>query len=230
MSPGREAGAARPGGRSSGARSLETRHAIMAAAERLYAEQGIGGVSNRQIGEAAGQGNVAAVGYHFGSKTELVRAIVAHHSAAAERIRQDMLDGIEDPDDVRAWVECLVRPVPEYLARLDAPTWYARFSSQLMTDPVLRSVHTDDALNRRPLAAVLSGLGGLLGHVPAEVRRARGAMATVLITHTCAEHEERVGRGAAPPASWRATATLLADAVSGLVAAPSTPTPKEWPQ
>ncbi|MEB8340816.1 TetR/AcrR family transcriptional regulator [Streptomyces endophyticus] len=212
-----------------GARSLETRHAIMAAAERLYAEQGIAGVSNRQISEAAGQGNVAAVGYHFGSKVDLVRAITAHHSAAAELIRQDMLDRIADPEDVRAWVECLVRPVPEYLAGLDSPSWYARFSSQLMTDPVLRAVLTDDALNRRPLAAVLRGLGPLLGHVPAEVRRARAQMATHLIGHTCAEHEERVARGEAPPASWRATATLLTDAVSGMFAAPSTPTPKECP-
>lgn len=194
----------------------------MAAAERLYAEQGIAGVSNRQISEAAGQGNVAAVGYHFGSKTDLVRAITAHHSAAAELVRQDLLDRLADPDDVRAWVECLVRPVPEYLAGLEAPTWYARFSAQLMTDPVLRAVLTDDALNRRPVAEVLTGLGRLLRHVPADVRRARGRMASVLITHTCAEHEERVARGEAPPASWRTTATLLTDAVSGMFAAPAT--------
>ncbi|MYT74615.1 TetR family transcriptional regulator [Streptomyces sp. SID8367] len=214
--------AARPG-----ARSIETRQAIVAAAERLYAERGIAGVSNRQISEAAGQGNVAAVGYHFGSKTELVRAILAHHSAAAESVRQDMLDAIDDPDDVRAWVECLVRPVPEYLAGLDGPSWYARFSAQLMTDPALRAVLTDDALNRGPVAAVLSGLGRLLGRIPPEVRRSRGEMASYLITHTCAEHEGRVARGEAPPASWRETATLLTDAVSGMFAAPATPTPKE---
>ena len=35
-------------------RSTETREAIMAAAERLYAEHGLVAVSNRQISEAAG--------------------------------------------------------------------------------------------------------------------------------------------------------------------------------
>jgi AcrR family transcriptional regulator len=197
----------------------------MTAAERLFAEKGLAGVSNRQIGEAAGQGNVAAVGYHFGSKTELVRAIVAHHTEAAELIRQDLLDRIEDPEDVRAWVECLVRPVPEYLATLGPPSWYARFSAQLMTDPVLRPLFTDETLDRRPLATALDGLGRLLGHLPSEVRRRRGTMATLLITHTCAEHEQRVAFGEAPGSSWRETASLLTDAVSGMFAAPHTPTP-----
>jgi cytochrome P450 len=48
---------------------------ILATTERLFAERGIHAVSNRQISEAAGQGNSAAVGYHFGTKADLVRAI-----------------------------------------------------------------------------------------------------------------------------------------------------------
>ena len=56
-------------------RASTTRVAILTAAERLYAEHGVFAVSNRQVSEAAGQGNNAAVGYHFGTKTDLVRAI-----------------------------------------------------------------------------------------------------------------------------------------------------------
>ena len=43
-----------------------SRELILTAAERLFAEYGVLAVSNRQVGEAAGQGNNAAVGYHFG--------------------------------------------------------------------------------------------------------------------------------------------------------------------
>ena len=56
-------------------RSTGTREAILSAAERLFAERGMYAVSNRQISEAAGQGNNAAACYHFGTRTGLLRAI-----------------------------------------------------------------------------------------------------------------------------------------------------------
>ena len=52
-------------------RASTTQEAILKAAERLYAEHGVFAVSNRQVSEAAGQGNNAAVGYHFGTKADL---------------------------------------------------------------------------------------------------------------------------------------------------------------
>ena len=68
-------------------RASSTREAILTAAERLYAEHGVFAVSNRQVSEAAGQGNNAAVGYHFGTKTDLVRAIEQRHREPIEQIR-----------------------------------------------------------------------------------------------------------------------------------------------
>ncbi|PRC61159.1 TetR family transcriptional regulator, partial [Mycobacterium sp. ITM-2017-0098] len=40
-------------------RATTTQEAILKAAERLYAEHGVYAVSNRQVSEAAGQGNNA---------------------------------------------------------------------------------------------------------------------------------------------------------------------------
>ena len=54
-------------------RSSGTREVILQAAERLFAERGMHAVSNRQISEAAPQGNNAAVCYHFGARTDLLR-------------------------------------------------------------------------------------------------------------------------------------------------------------
>ncbi|WP_030107088.1 TetR/AcrR family transcriptional regulator, partial [Actinoalloteichus caeruleus] len=76
-------------------RAEDTRELILTTAERLFAERGISAVSNRQVGEAAGQGNNFAVGYHFGSRTELVRAIIGRHSRAIEATRERMLARIE---------------------------------------------------------------------------------------------------------------------------------------
>lgn len=59
-----------------------TRERILNAAERLFAEHGVYAVSNRRVSEAAQQGNNAAVGYHFGTKADLVRAIARKHEQA----------------------------------------------------------------------------------------------------------------------------------------------------
>ncbi|MBU3866543.1 TetR/AcrR family transcriptional regulator [Streptomyces sp. 4503] len=205
-------------------RSTGTREAIMAAAERLYAEHGLVAVSNRQIGEAAGQGNVAAVGYHFGTRADLVRAIMGKHSAAIERIRQRMLEETRGSREVRDWVACLVRPAPEHLATLGLPSWYARFAVQVMTDPLLRAIVTDEALTREPLRETLYGLGRCLDALPAEVRAERGDMARQLITHTCAERERALAEGTSTrQPSWDDTAGALTDAITGLLLAPVTP-------
>ncbi|WP_253209149.1 TetR/AcrR family transcriptional regulator [Streptomyces niphimycinicus] len=196
----------------------------MAAAERLYAEHGLVAVSNRQIGEAAGQGNVAAVGYHFGTRADLVRAIMGKHSAAIERIRQRMLEETRGSREVRDWVACLVRPAPEHLATLGLPSWYARFAVQVMTDPLLRAIVTDEALTREPLRETLYGLGRCLDALPAEVRAERGDMARQLITHTCAERERALAEGTSTrQPSWDDTAGALTDAITGLLLAPVTP-------
>jgi AcrR family transcriptional regulator len=52
----------------------DTRTRILDAAERLFAERGFRGTSVRAITDLAGA-NLAAVGYHFGSKAELLAAV-----------------------------------------------------------------------------------------------------------------------------------------------------------
>src|SRR3954463_4203307 len=96
-------------------RASSTQEAILVAAERLFAEHGVFAVSNRQISEAAGQGNNAAVGYHFGTKTDLVRAIVRRHTDQIEQLRAEMLAGLGPEPDVRDWLSVLIRPQTEHL-------------------------------------------------------------------------------------------------------------------
>lgn len=50
--------------------------ALKKAAMKLFAERGVDGVTVREIASAAGQKNHGAVGYHFGSKADLIRALV----------------------------------------------------------------------------------------------------------------------------------------------------------
>ncbi|MFF3516276.1 TetR/AcrR family transcriptional regulator [Streptomyces sp. NPDC002573] len=200
-----------------------TRELILTAAERLFAERGVHAVSNRQVSEAAGQGNNTAVGYHFGTKADLVRAIVRKHAARIEDVRLRLLAENGDSTDVRDWVSCLVRPLPEHLAALGSPTWYARFCAQVMTDPAMHAIMVEESLSSPSLRQVLDGLHRCLPDLPPEIRAERSAMARELILHLPAERERALAEGTPTPrATWGDAASGLVDAIVGIWLAPVT--------
>lgn len=141
-----------------GGRSDTSRRLILLAAERLFAEHGIAAVSNRQISDAAGQGNNSAVGYHFGTKIDLVLAVSRLHKAPIDSLRSEMLARTVGSTNVRDWVACLVQPLTDHLESLGTPTWFARFSAQLLTDPQFRPAVEREALEDETLRQVLAGL------------------------------------------------------------------------
>ncbi|MFB9428441.1 TetR/AcrR family transcriptional regulator [Streptoalloteichus tenebrarius] len=213
-------------------RAHATRELILTAAERLFAEHGVLAVSNRQVSEAAGQGNNTAVGYHFGTKADLVRAIMRRHAAPIEEIRRRRVAEIGDSADLRDWVSCLVRPVTEHLAALGSPTWFARFAAQVMTDPSLRPIIAEEALSSPSLVRIVEGLNRCLPDLPPETRLERAEMARQLLVHLVAHRERALAEGAPTlRASWHDTANGLIDALVGLWLAPVTsPAPPEEEQ
>jgi len=195
----------------------------MATAERLFAERGVNAVSNRQISEAAGQGNIAAVGYHFGSKVDLICTIARTHAERVEQIRVRQLPETVGSNEVRDWVACLVRPITEHMAELGSPTWYARFAAQVMADPALRRVTVDDSMNSPTGQALLKGLNRCLPDLPATVHVERGVMTRHLIIQMSVERERALAEGLPTfQPSWSDLATSLIDAITGLWVAPAT--------
>ncbi|MFC9090004.1 TetR/AcrR family transcriptional regulator [Nocardiopsis dassonvillei] len=205
-------------------RAGATRELILSTAERLFAEHGLLAVSNRGIGVAAGQGNNTAVGYHFGTRTDLVRAIVRAHTDRLEPLWARAVEEAGDPAGADDWIARLVRPVTRHLADLGVPSWFARFSAQVMTDPGLRVIMTEETLTSPPLRRVLLGLRASLPDLPPRVRAEREDMTRHLIVHTCAERERALAEETATPrCSWEDTATGLVDALTGIWLAPATP-------
>ena len=88
--------------------SDQTRTAILAAAERLYADRGFGDVTLRDIVAAAGV-NLAAVNYHFGSKDELIAELFVTRSIATNRERLNELKAAEEKGGGRADIEAILR-------------------------------------------------------------------------------------------------------------------------
>jgi AcrR family transcriptional regulator len=85
-----------------------TRTAILAAAERLYAERGFGDVTLRDI-VAEANVNLAAVNYHFGSKDELIAELFVTRSLALNRERLAELKAAEDAGGGRAPIDAVLR-------------------------------------------------------------------------------------------------------------------------
>lgn len=204
-------------------RASSTREAILIAAERLFAEHGVYAVSNRQVSEAAGQGNNAAVGYHFGAKADLVRAIESKHRIPIEILREQMVAQAAESTDLREWVACLVCPLTAHLVELGNPTWYARFAAQAMADPAYHKIVVKDALASPSLVQVIEGINRCLPDLPREVHAERNIMARNLLMHTCAEWERALAEGSAVRRpGWREATSGLIDAIVGLWLAPVT--------
>jgi AcrR family transcriptional regulator len=88
--------------------SDHTRSAILAAAERLYADRGFGDVTLRDI-VAEANVNLAAVNYHFGSKDELIAELFVTRSLATNRERLNELKAAEEKGGGRADLDAILR-------------------------------------------------------------------------------------------------------------------------
>jgi AcrR family transcriptional regulator len=94
---------------------IETRQKLLDAAERMFAGQGYGAVSLRQIIADAGA-NLAAIHYHFGSKQELLDEVVIRKAGPVNRERMARLDRLEAaaaPPRVEQVLEAFLMPMAE---------------------------------------------------------------------------------------------------------------------
>ena len=135
-----------------------TRERLITAAENLFAAQGVGAVSLREIVRASGARNATALQYHFGDRAGLVRALLDRHAGDIEARRHALLDALENSAgaDVRALASALVLPLA---ARLADPSGrdYLRILAELMNQPhPLIDIGPDDSFLRwRELAEPL---------------------------------------------------------------------------
>ena len=90
-----------------------TRIALIEAAESLFAEAGLEGVSTRQIGAAIGSSNTNVVAYHFGSKEALIEAVCRHRLPDIDRRRGELLDAAGSAADLSELVRIFALPLYE---------------------------------------------------------------------------------------------------------------------
>ena len=119
----------------------DTRQKILNAAERLIAEQGIAATSVRQIIAEAGV-NLAAVHYHFGSKDEMLDALIIRKARPVNEERLTLLTRFEteaapNPAPVEKVLEAFL--APPFLEREKSPL-FVRVMGRLYAEGLMPSI------------------------------------------------------------------------------------------
>lgn len=202
--------------------SSPTRELLLNTAERLFAEHGVAAVSNRQICEAAGQGNNYAIGYHFGSREGLLTALLHARNEPIEQIRARMLADVDPADGTRAWLRCVVQPSLEYLGTSPGPTYFGVFCVQMAAMPGTTGLLFRETAATPSVHAIVDGLFSSLAPLPQEALHVRTLMVQNVLISTVAEFERSRNEGDPPDtASWRPFADEVVEALLGLLLGPA---------
>ena len=130
-----------------------TRERLLHEAERLFARRGVHQVTLREIIEAAGQRNVSALQYHFGSREGVLEAIIERHETGVDEHRGRLLEatGLDAP--TRDLMAVLLVPYGTYLATPEGrdflrivaqlTEWFLEWRLPIRTGPNLRLVLTE---------------------------------------------------------------------------------------
>jgi AcrR family transcriptional regulator len=108
-----------------------TKDKLMDAAEQLFARRGFHGTSVREITGTAGV-DLALVNYHFGSKKELLAAVIERRGQVLneerlKRLTDERLRAAPDAPSTEAVVDAFLDPILERLADAGAG-WHSYFS------------------------------------------------------------------------------------------------------
>ena len=216
-------------GRRTGVRSNEageeTRDRLLDTAERLFAKRGLDAVSVRDITESAGA-NTAAIHYHFGSKHDLMAAILERRADRVGMRRQELLDRLEQRPDIelRDVVEALVLPTAELVADGGGGQHYVALLAALGDHPELVQlvIGAYDPYTDR----YLHTLARVTPELPDEVRMLRFAVGKDLVNRLLGEPSGQVHlwvERQSPGADADMKASLV-DILVGMFRAPVTST------
>jgi TetR/AcrR family transcriptional regulator, regulator of cefoperazone and chloramphenicol sensitivity len=195
-----------------------TRAVLLREAERLFARRGVYQVTVREIVEAAGQRNVSALNYHFGSREGVLDAILERHSEVIDVARGVMLARAGRDASSRDLIAALVVP---YLASLAEPSGrdYLRIVAQLT--PRFGTWRDPNTRGTGPwLVEILSILEDRPHHLAPEVRRERVVELIMLMTAAASERARAIESRRALGLDEATFAANLTDVLVGVLEAP----------
>ncbi|HZP31265.1 MAG TPA: helix-turn-helix domain-containing protein [Acidimicrobiia bacterium] len=177
--------------------ATETRNRLLREAERLFATRGIWRTTTREILDAAGQRNVSALSYHFGSRAGVLREILLRHGDPLDDERGELLARAGGDAGTRELVASLLVPLAGRLATPDGRD-YLRIVAQLTEEFPAWRIESD--LTPPNLRHILGLLEARPAAVAPEVRRERVVLVIMLMTSAMAERARALDAEAAAAA------------------------------
>jgi AcrR family transcriptional regulator len=191
----------------------DTKSALVRAAERLFAEKGLGGVSVKEITRAAGARNESALHYHFGGLDALIKEVFASRYRDIEQARFARLVELSADKTgvgIEAVLEASIAPFMAACLQEDGRL-YARFCVQLATDPRFDIADLVGEIGMPSLGMMRSMVIDRLRDIPDGVLATRMRRAFLISLVQAADYARQIERGSAPPieeATREAAATL----------------------
>lgn len=212
---------------------MDARTRMILAAERLFAERGVGAVSLREVGAAAGQRNNSAVQYHFGTKDGLVEAVFVHRMTPIEAERRRRLHELDlarrpptdrgSRDELRDLMVVFIAPLADALVTTDGHrSHYARFLDQIMTSDESRLLPYEHPVMATVVETFRRAERGLTG-IPVALRVPRLQAAAGYAIRSLADRERAAPAAAGARLPDAVFLDHLIDTTVGLLTAPVSP-------
>jgi AcrR family transcriptional regulator len=150
-----------------------TRELLMVSAERLFAMNGVEGVTLREIQAAAGQSNSSVITYHFGSQAGLVRALLEFRYRKINARRAELLREAEERGvlgDPREAVWIIVRPLIE---SIDAGEMFVPFLARVSANTRTFAEYLPPEMSDSTVNVLRDTVPGLLSGLPERARLGR---------------------------------------------------------
>lgn len=196
--------------------STDTKTRLLDHAEKMFADDGVFAVTNRQITEAAGQKNESALNYHFGTRNELLAALLERRGRDLDDMRSELLAELSDKPTTSELVQLLVEVYASCL-HSDNGCSYLRIIDQLrgwMEDWEFIAYMDDEN--------VYEHLKYILQLIQKETDGQRVLGMMMLMTAMTATRAQQVSDGREPPNTHEEYVKTLTDMLTGVLLGPST--------
>lgn len=198
-----------------------SRERLLMAAQQLFAEHGVNGVGLRDIAKAAGHKNANSIRYHFGSKEDLIKAIITWGGQEGERWRKESLDALEARAGAPPSIREIIGIMLDSALAHESSAEYVRFIAQVTLSHRDLIWSTYRQAVGDSMARCYEHLRRCIQHVPDDVLEQRFAFLEIYVQNvvfvwdTQKRSRRRKGR-------WQSTIFYgnLFDTVEGMLTAP----------